>query len=145
MNLRPILFACTAAMAGAIATAAQAEPWTKVDELPGGIAVEIDENSQVEALDGVQLVEQATFRRQLPNGTLETAVAADCAHGTAKIRGVRLVNEGKVLSQNVNDKAPYKPVHQGSSEAIYFKALCGKEAPPPEPPADAATGKGGDQ
>jgi hypothetical protein len=141
MNLRPFLFACMAA----IAAAASAEPWTKVDELPGGIAVEIDENSQIEALDGVQMVEQATFRRQLPNGTLETAVAADCAHGTAKIRGVRLVDQGKTVSQNVNDKAPYEPVHQGSSEAIYFKALCSKEAPPPEPPADAETGEDGAQ
>ena len=129
------------ALAAVLAAAAHAEPWTKIDELPGGIAVEIDEDSQVEALDGVQLIERATFRRELPNGTLETAVAVDCTHGTAKIRGVRLVNGEDVLAQNVNDGATYDPVHQGSAEAIYFKALCGKEAPPPEASDDTEGGE----
>ena len=143
MRIRPAIVALTAVLA----TAASAEPWTKIDELPGGIGVEIDENSQVEALDGVNLVERATFRRELPNGTMETAVAVDCGHGLAKIRGVRLVNGDDVLAQNVDDNAKYAPVHQGSSEAIYYKALCGTEPPPPAdtPPADTPPAEAQDQ
>ena len=53
---------------------------------------------------------------------------------------MRLVNGDDVLAQNVNDDAAFEPVHQGSSEAIYFKALCGKDPPPAEAVDDAGGG-----
>jgi hypothetical protein len=123
--MRPLV--ALLALAAALPAALGAEPWNKVDELPGGIAVEIDEGTEVEALDGVRLIERATFRRELPNGTMETAVAVDCAKEEARIRGVRLMNGEQVLSENVNDTTPYTAVHPGSAEAIYFKALCDKD------------------
>jgi hypothetical protein len=125
----------------ALAAAASAEPWAKVDEMPGGIAVEIDQASKAEEMDGVRLVERASFRKQLPTGMMETAVAIDCAQEEVKIRGIRITAEGKVLAEKADNQARFGPINPGSAEAIYFKALCGKEvagaaAIPPSSPAD---------
>lgn len=110
-----------------------AESWQKIDELPGGIALEVDRDTQVEALDGIALVQRATFRRQLPTGTIETAVAIDCQHKSAKIRGVRLKNGDAVISETVTNYDDFTPINPGSSEALYFKALCYEEIPLPPP------------
>ena len=94
--------------------------------LPGGFALQIDMATKVEEMDGVKLVERATFRKQLPTATIETTVAVDCAGETAKTRSVKMISDGKVVSDNTNNAAQYVPVHFGSAEAMYYKALCGK-------------------
>lgn len=108
------------------ASAAAAESWVNVDVLPGGFALQIDMASKVEEMDGVRLVERATFRKQLPTAMIETAVAIDCAGEMAKTRGVKMISDGKVLSDSTNNTAQYLPVHFGSAEAMYYQALCGK-------------------
>lgn len=131
MNLRMCPIAVAAALAAALpatALSAAAEAsWSKVDELPGGIAVEMDTGSKVEEMDGVRPVERARFRKQLPTGMMETAVAIDCAKQDAKIRSMKLTSDGKVLSDKTDNAAQYAPIHPGSAEAMYYKALCGKE------------------
>ena len=107
-------------------SAAAAESWVNVDVLPGGFALQIDMATKVEEMDGVKLVERANFRKQLPTATIETTVAVDCAGETAKTRSVKMISDGKVVSDNTNNAAQYVPVHFGSAEAMYYKALCGK-------------------
>lgn len=125
MRLRRALAAGPAVLAlAAMPAPLAAEPWEQVAELPGGIAVEVDANSVFEALDGVRLVLRATFRRQLPTATMETAVAVDCARAEAKIRGVRLLDGETVMSENVSLDSEFAPVREGSAEDIYFQALC---------------------
>ncbi len=117
-----------AAIAALIALASpallHAENWQKVADLPGGMSEELDKDSIFEALDGVRLVVQAKFRRQMPTATMETAVAVDCVKGLAKIRGVRLLDGERVMSESVSANAEYLPIHEGSAEDIYFMALC---------------------
>jgi hypothetical protein len=127
LRLRPAALAAALAAAALSAAAVAQANWTKVDELPGGIAVEMDAGSKAEQMDGVRMIERATFRKQLPTGTMETGVSVDCAKQEAKIRSVKLTSDGKVLSDNTNNAAQYAPIHPGSAEAMYYKALCGKE------------------
>src|SRR3569833_3887494 len=94
MNLRISHLALAAA---ALSAAAAAQDWTKVDELPSGIAVEMDSASKVEEMDGVRMVERASFRKQLPTGLMETAVAVDCKGEAIKIRCLLLSSVGFVL------------------------------------------------
>lgn len=124
MNFRTLPLALVIA---ALPAALAAEPWEQVDELPGGIAVELDMDSVFEALDGARLVLRGTFRR--PNGgwTMETNVAVDCELETAKIRGIRLLDGEKVVTERSDPLADFAPINAGSSEAIYYTALCGKE------------------
>jgi hypothetical protein len=112
----------------ALPAALAAEPWEKVDELPGGIAVELDLDSVFEALDGARLVLRATFRRDLAMGMMESNVEIDCGLETAKLRGIRLMNGATVLSERIDHLADFAPINPGSAEAIYFRVLCGKPA-----------------
>jgi hypothetical protein len=128
MNVRYCSLATTLAALAAALPATAADPaWTKVDELPGGIAVEMDTATKVEEMDGVLLIDRATFRKQLPTGMMETAVSIDCKGEQIKIRGVKLTSDGKVLSDSTSNTAQYVPIHSGSAEAMYYKALCGKD------------------
>lgn len=124
MKLR---FSHAALAAAALSAVAAAEPWVPVDTLPGGIAVEMDQATKIKEMDGIRTVERATFRKQLPTGMMETAVEIDCAKEDAKINGIKLTSDGKVLADNVNKLAQFEPINPGSAEAMYFKALCGKE------------------
>jgi hypothetical protein len=126
--------------AAALSGAASAE-WTQVDKLPSGIAVEMDSASKAHEMDGVRMVERASFRKQLPTGLMETAVAVDCAKQELKIRSMRLTSDGKVLADKADNQAQFVPINPGSAEATYYKALCGKDvagasAIPPASPAD---------
>lgn len=121
-------FAPIALMLAATPAMLAAEPWEQVDELPGEIAIELDQASVFEALDGTRLVLRGTFRRPSGGWTMETSMAVDCAHDQAKVRGVRLLDGDKVLTERVDALAEFAPVAAGSSEAIYFRALCGKDA-----------------
>jgi hypothetical protein len=105
-----------------------AEPWEKVDELPGGIAVELDRDSVFETLDGATLVWRGVFRRENVGWTMETHVAIDCERELAKIRGMRLLDGAEVLTERPDLLAEFLPINAGSSEAIYYKALCGRPA-----------------
>jgi hypothetical protein len=115
-----------AVAAGLLSSTLAAESWKQVDLLPGDIAVELDENSMSEAMDGANMVLMATFRRLMPTGTMETDVAIDCKNETAKLRGLRLVNDGEVYNQPVSPTTDYHAIGYGSADAIYFLALCGK-------------------
>jgi len=125
MNAR---FAPIALMLATLPGALAAEPWEKVDELPGGIAVELDQDSVFEALDGARLVLRGTFRR--PNGgwMMETSVAVDCGLEQAKIRGIALMDGDEVLTTSSDPLAEFAPINAGSSESMYYKALCGHQA-----------------
>lgn len=112
---------------GSLAAPLAAEPWKEVAQLPGGIAVSLDEASVDDAMDGMDMVKLGTFRREMPSGPMETDVAVNCQKETSKIRGVRLVGSGQVYNQQLSRTVDFTPVRDGSSEAIYFKALCGKE------------------
>ncbi|KPL68569.1 hypothetical protein SZ64_10910 [Erythrobacter sp. SG61-1L] len=113
-------------------TALSAAKWEEVERLSGDIAVELDTDSIAKALDGASEVTLATFRKELPNGTMQTDVAVNCAGETAKIRGIRLLQGDVVATASSTPGAEFHPVNYGSSEAIYFKALCGREIPAPE-------------
>lgn len=89
--------------------------------------VAIDEASVADAMDGTDTVKQATFRREMPTGPMETDISVNCDKQLARIRGVRLVGDGQVYRQQVPQTAGFTPVRDGSSEAIYFKALCGRD------------------
>lgn len=116
----------------AIPAALSAENWEEVARLGGDIAVELDTQSVTKAQDGASEVLQATFRKDLPNAMMLTDVAVDCTKEIAKIRGIRLVQDGKVTTTNSTPGAEFRPVNYGSSEAIYFKALCGRDIAVPE-------------
>jgi|GEM_PF-1354521 len=131
-------------LAAALAAPLAAEPWKEVDRLTGDIAVELDEGSVVEALDGVSLVLFATFRRQMPSGVMETDVAMDCAHASSRLRGVRLIDGGQVYNRQGAATAEMAPVRYGSADAIYFKTLCGRELEVPPLTEDAA-GEAGEE
>jgi len=120
--------ASLALLLAALPAALAAEPWDKVDELPGGIAVELDRDSVFEALDGARLVLRGTFRRENVGWMMETNVAVDCGLELAKIRGIRLLDGDKVLTERADHLAEFLPINAGSMEAVYFKALCGKQA-----------------
>jgi len=104
-----------------------AEPWKEVDQLPGGIVVALDEGSVTEAMDGLDTVKLATFRREMSTGPMETDISVNCDKQLSRIRGVRLVGGAQVYRQQVPQTAGFTPVRDGSSEAIYFKALCGRD------------------
>lgn len=112
----------------ALPAALSAEPWDKVDELPGGIAIELDLDSAFEALDGAATVQRGVFRRENGGWTMETDVAIDCESELVKIRGMRLRDGAEVLTDRVDLQAEFMPINAGSSEAIYYKALCGRPA-----------------
>ena len=121
------------------ATAATAADWQEIDRLTGDVPVELDRASVTKAMDGANEVVQATFRRQMPTGIMESDVAVDCKGAAAKLRGLRLVNGDNVYHQPVSPTTDYHPVSFGSADAIYYKALCGKEiAAPADYPADPA-------
>jgi hypothetical protein len=113
-------------------TALAAKNWKEVDRLTGDVAVELDEDSVTRAMDGTDEILQATFRRQMPTGIMESDVAIDCKAETARLRGLRLIGEDSVYNQPVDQTTEYHPVNFGSADAIYLKALCGKEIAPPE-------------
>jgi hypothetical protein len=121
-------YAALALLLAALPAALSAEPWEKVDELPGGIAVELDRDSVFEALDGAHLVWHGIFRRENVGWIMESHVAVDCENETAKLRGMRLMDGAEVLTERSDLLAEFVPINAGSSEAIYYKALCGKEA-----------------
>ncbi|WEK47983.1 MAG: hypothetical protein P0Y56_06705 [Candidatus Andeanibacterium colombiense] len=135
----------------AIPSAVAAADWKEVDRLTGDVAVELDQGSVSKVLDGANEVLQATFRRQMPTGIMESDVAIDCKATAAKLRGLRLVNGDKIYNQPVSPTLEYHPVSFGSADAIYYKALCGKDIAPPEnyaaeaPPADAPAADTGSQ
>ncbi|HSG34127.1 MAG TPA: hypothetical protein VLA37_06295 [Sphingomonadaceae bacterium] len=104
-----------------------AENWQQVDELPGGIAVELDLESWFEALDGVRLVQQGVFRRPNASWTMHTIVSIDCELELAKISGVRLLDGDELATEQLNYQAEFLPINPGSAEAMYYRALCGKE------------------
>lgn len=147
MRLRYAPFALLLACAPAMLAA---EPWVQVDELPGGIPVELDRGSVYEVLDGSRIVLRGSFRRENVGWMMETGVAVDCDRELAKIRGIKLMEGDKLLSERIDAMAEFLPINPGSSEAIYFRALCGRDAesaaalPEPseadegadEPPAD---------
>lgn len=112
----------------AVPAALSAEPWEKIDELPGGIAIELDRDSVFEALDGAQLVWHGIFRRESVGWIMESHVAVNCEDETAKLRGMRLMDGAEVLTQRSDLLAEFVPINAGSAEAIYYKALCGREA-----------------
>jgi hypothetical protein len=122
----------------AIPAALAAEPWKEVDQLPGGIAVELDTGNVTVALDGARQVLLGTFRKQLPIATMETSVAVDCDNAQIKIRSIRLADGDRVLSETQAPTAQFNPVSYGSAEAIYFKGLCGREIAAPPEAANAA-------
>ena len=143
MNVRisPVALTSVALAAAAFSAAAAAQSWTQVDQLPSGIAVEMDSASKVEEMDGVRMVERASFRKQLPTGLMETAVAVDCKGEAIKIRSMKLTSDGKVLVDRADNQAQFVPINPGSAEATYYKALCGKDvagasAIPAASPAD---------
>lgn len=110
-----------------------AEPWAQVAQLPGGIALELDEASVSHGMDGERHVALGTFRKQLPNALMETSVAVDCGANQAKIRRVRLLDGERVTADNILATAEFQPVNEGSAEAFYAAALCaGKEGAAPE-------------
>jgi hypothetical protein len=117
-----------------------AKNWKEVDRLAGDVAVELDEESVTQAMDGANEVVQATFRRQMPTGIMETDVAIDCRNEAARLRGIRLVNGDDVYNQPVSPTLEFHPVSFGSADAIYLKALCGKDVAPPEDQATEDTG-----
>jgi hypothetical protein len=121
-------YAPLALILAALPATLAAEPWDKVDELPGGIAVELDRDSVFEALDGSTLVWRGVFRRENVGWIMETHVAIDCGRELAKIRGMRLLDGDEVLTERPDLQAEFLPINAGSSEAIYYKALCGKPA-----------------
>jgi len=131
MSLRRLAAAVLPVALAAAPVAAQ--DWQKVAELPGGIAVEMDRQTLFEGLDGNRMVLMATFRKQLANTTMETAAAVDCARKQAKIRGVRLLSDGEILSEKVMATAEFAPINPGSAEATYYTALCGEEIALPPP------------
>ena len=119
--------AISALALAAIPAALAAEPWEKIDELPGEVDVELDMGEVFEALDGARLVMQGTFRRENVSWTMETSVSVDCELEFAKIRAIRLLDGDEVLTENVNYQAAFLPINAGSAEAIYYKGLCGRE------------------
>ncbi|MCB5426082.1 hypothetical protein H0274_12505 [Altererythrobacter sp. CC-YST694] len=137
--MKPLSALCAIALF-ALPAALSAESWEEVDRLPGDIAVELDRQSMSEAQDGTAQVVLASFRKQLPNGMMQTDVAMDCAGQAAKIRGIQLLQEGKVISSTPSPGADFRPVNYGSSEAIYYKALCGREIPLPNAGEGEAAG-----
>ena len=139
--MKPLSALCAIALF-ALPAALSAENWEEVDRLPGDIAVELDRQSTSKAQDGTVEVVLASFRKQLPNGMMQTDVAVDCAGQAAKIRGIQLLQEGKVVTSSSTPGAEFRPVNDGSSEAIYYKALCGREIPVPDTAAgDTAEGE----
>ena len=119
-----------AALAASLPTAVCAEPWVKVADLPGDIAVELDQATVAHELDGERQVTTGVFRKKLPVATMETSVAADCQANEAKIRRVRLLNGEDVMSDSImTTTTTFGPVNEGSAEAIYFAALCNAPAP----------------
>ena len=68
----------------------------------------------------------------MPTGIMESDVAIDCRAETARLRGLRLVNGDSVYNQPIDQTTEYHPVNFGSADAIYLKALCGKEVATPE-------------
>lgn len=134
--------ALAAILAVAFITApASAQLWVEVAKLPGDIAVELDSESVEEAMDGPNLTLRGTFRKQMPNAMMETAVAIDCINTTAKIRSIRLKDGDTLLSETLSLDAEPRPVGYGSAEAIYLEALCLSEVP--EPPLSAEIDEGG--
>lgn len=122
-----------AILAVAVPSALAAQDWQEIDRLTGDVAVELDQASVTKAMDGANEVLQATFRRQMPTGPMESDVAIDCGNATARIRAIRLINaDGSIYNQPVQQTLDYHSIGFGSSEAIYYKALCGKDVPPPE-------------
>ena len=147
MNKRSVSMMVAAAVAPACLVSAPlaAASWKEIDRLPGDIAVDIDEASVTSALDGEIVVIHATFRRHMPTQIMESDVAINCAAESAKLRGLRLINEdGSAYNQPVTMTQGFHPVTFGSSDAIYFKALCGREiaAPPEALAAEAAPADG---
>ena len=120
-----------AALAALLPTALCAEPWVKEADLPGDIAVELDQATVAHELDGERQVTTGVFRKKLPVATMETSVAADCQTNEAKIRRVRLLNGEDVMSDSImTTTTTFGTVNEGSAEAIYFAALCGVQPPP---------------
>jgi len=129
-----------AALAALLPAGLAAEPWTKVAELPGDIAVELDQASVTHELDGERQVTLGVFRKQMPVALMESSVAVDCQANEAKIRRVRLLNGQDVMSDSILATSTFSPVNEGSAEAIYFGVLCNVGPVPPAaaPAADAA-------
>lgn len=122
-----------AILAVALPSALAAQEWKEIDRLTGDVAVELDEASVTKAMDGANEVLQATFRRQMPTGPMESDVAIDCGNATARLRAIRLINaDGSIYNQPMSQTLDYSPISFGSSDAIYYKALCGKDIEPPE-------------
>ncbi|HTN14655.1 MAG TPA: hypothetical protein VL094_07605 [Sphingomonadaceae bacterium] len=129
--MKPLSALCAIALF-ALPAALSAESWEEVARLGGDIAVELDTQSVTKAQDGASEVLQATFRKDLPNAMMLTDVAVDCANEMAKIRSIRLMQEGKLASSSATPGAAFHTVNYGSSEAIYYKALCGRDILVPE-------------
>ena len=136
----PVLALPVLALLPAAAIAATAADWQEIDRLTGDVPVELNRASVAKVMDGASEVMQATFRRRMPTGIMESDVAIDCKGASAKLRGLRLINGTNVYNQQVSPTLDYHPVSFGSADAIYYKALCGKEiAAPADYPADTAT------
>lgn len=129
--MKPLPALCAIALL-AVPAGLSAASWEEVERLAGDIAVEIDTQSVTKAQDGATEVTLGTFRKELPNGVMQTDVAVDCKAQAAKIRGIRLLQGDVVATSSSTPGAEFRPVNYGSSEAIYFKALCGREIPAPE-------------